>query len=349
MAGASIAKHNTAKPRITRIASTVSISFSLLSTHYPSFRGVWHVTNVTFHPTITRFGYTGIGKKEPKLRKVKATCNDLHAGHKLALLNPSTILYEEDENGDMRPYTPALTESQEYLWELYTDHIAESVRFADGCDLLLLVNGDITQGIKHPGHWVSNRISDQITIAVANLVPWFEYAHLKQVRISIGTSAHNFGIGSAEMLVAAQLAAMYPQVDIRVANHGFLTYEGVTFDYAHHGPGAGIRNWLHGNMARFYLRDLMQRDIIAGRVPPRIVERAHAHVKVHEVLETGSYCSDLFVVPSYCMMDDYAVQVTKSIEGLTHGMLLHECDSGRHAWQWLTKTLDVRAREVIGE
>lgn len=281
------------------------------------------------------------------MRKVKATLNDIHSGHKLALLNPATILYEENEKGEMKPYSPALTESQEYLWDLYTGHVAEALRFADGCELLLLADGDITQGIKHPGHWVSNRLSDQVLIAVANLEPWFAYPHLKNVRITIGTAAHNFGIGSAEMLVGQILADRYPNVDIRIVNHGFLTYEGVTFDYAHHGPGKGLRNWLYGNVARFYLRDLMQRDIMAGLVPPRVVERAHAHVKLHEVLEVGNYTADLFVVPSYCMMDDYAVQVTKSIEGLTHGMLVHECDAGRHGWQWLTKTIDVRARETL--
>lgn len=285
------------------------------------------------------------------MRKAKATINDLHSGHKLGLLSPKTILYEENEAGEMKPYTPALTESQVYLWELYTGHVKEAIRYADGCPLFLLVNGDITQGIKHPGHWVSTRLADQILIAVANLEPWFEYANLSHVRISIGTAAHNFGIGSAEMLVGQILAERYPAVDVRVANHGLMTIKdeqgAVVFDYAHHGPGKGIRNWLYGNTARYYLRDLMQRDILAGRVPPRVVERAHAHVKLHEILETGDYISDLFVVPSYCMMDDYAVQVTKSVEGLTHGMLVHECDGGRHGWQWLTKTIDVRMAECL--
>lgn len=283
------------------------------------------------------------------MRKVKATLNDIHSGHKGALLNPNTILYEENQDGDMKPYSPALTESQEYLWDIYCQDKAEAFRYADGCQMVLSLNGDITQGIKHMGHWVSNRMSDQILIAVANIEPWFEYPQLTHVRISIGTSAHNFGIGSAEMLVGQILSDRHPGVDVRVVNHGLMTYGGVTFDSAHHGPGKGLRNWLYGNVARFYLRDLMQRDIIAGRVPPRVVERAHAHVKVHEVLETGDHVSDLFVVPSYAMMDDYAVQVTKSIEGLTHGMLLHEVDDdkGWTGYQWLTRTIDVRAEETI--
>lgn len=281
------------------------------------------------------------------MRRVKATISDLHSGHKLGLCNPDVLLYEENEAGEMKPYHPALTESQKYLWELYGGHVREAIRFADGCDLLLSANGDITQGVKHPGLWVSNRIADQVLIAVANLEPWFEYANLRQVRISTGTGAHNFGAASAELLVTQVLAARYPAVDFQVANHFFTDYEGVTFDTAHHGPGKGIRNWLYGNVARFYLRDLMQRDIMAGRKPPRVVERGHVHTKVHEVLETGSFCSEFFVIPSYCMMDEYAIQVTKSIEGLTHGMLLHECDQGRHAYQWLTNSLDMRMTEAL--
>lgn len=281
------------------------------------------------------------------MRKVKVTLNDIHSGSKLGLLNPLTVLYEEDEKGDMKPYYPALTASQEYLWELYTGHVEEATRFADGCEVLLNVNGDITQGVKHPGHWVSNRLSDQMTIAAYNLEPWFSYPNLKHVRISIGTNAHNFGIGSAEMIVGQILAARHPEVDVKIANHYLIGYEGVTFDVAHHGPGKGIRNWLYGNVARFYLRDLMDRDIKAGRRPPDVVERAHVHTKIHEYLENGDYVSELFTVPSYCMMDDFGVQVTKSLEGLTHGLLMHEVDSGKHDHEWLTKTLDIRLREEL--
>jgi hypothetical protein len=281
------------------------------------------------------------------VRKVKVTLNDIHSGHRLGLMNPATILYQENEHGEMEPYSPGLTASQEYLWELYTEHIRAALQFSDGCDMLLCINGDLTQGVKHPGHWVSTRISDQVSIAIANLDPWFEYPNLKQVRISIGTSAHNFGEGAAEMLIGEILSNRYPSVDVKIVMHGLMTYEGVTFDYAHHGPGKGIRNWLYGNMARFYLRDLMMRDIMAGRRPPDVVERAHAHVKVHELLETANHNSELFVVPSYCMMDDYAVQVTKSIEGLTHGLLMHECDCGKHAHVWLTSSLDTRMTEVL--
>lgn len=281
------------------------------------------------------------------MRKVKVTFNDLHSGHRLGLLNPATVLYQENEKGDMVPFSPALTASQEYLWSLYEEHIREAVRFSDGCDMLITVNGDVTQGNKHPGHWVSTRIADQITIAMYNLDPWFAYGGLKQVRLAVGTAAHNFGEGSAEMLLGQILADRYKHVDVRVMTHGFLTYSGVTFDDAHHGPGKGIRNWLYGNVARFYLRDLMQREILAGRRPPDVVERAHAHVKVHEVLETGDFYSEIFVVPPYCMMDDYAIQVTKSIEGLQNGLLMHECDNGKHRHEWLVRTLDTRMREEI--
>lgn len=281
------------------------------------------------------------------MRKTKATINDLHSGHRLGLLNPKTVLYQENESGEMVAFTPKLTASQEYLWSVYTDHIREAVKFADGCDLLLLVNGDLTQGNRYVSQWVSTRLSDQIEIAVCNLDPWFAYPGLKQVRISIGTAAHNFGEGSAEMLVGHILAERYPKVDIKIATHGILTYAGVTYDYAHHGPGPGLRDWLKGNVARFYLRDLMYREILAGRKPPDVVERAHFHAPAHEILETGGYMSEMFVVPSYCMADDHATQVTRSLEAQTHGMVLYECEEGRYRASRLYATLDTRMVEAI--
>lgn len=281
------------------------------------------------------------------MRKLKVTINDLHGGHRLGLLNPETILQYEDENGNLIPYSPSLTASQEYLWDLYLKQIEEAKSIANGCEILLLVNGDLTQGDKYIHHWVSTRLSDQILIAVFNLTPWYKLPNLKNVRISIGTGAHNFQEGSAEFLIAEILSHKYPSISTKVATHGLLTYEQVVFDYAHHGPFPGSRDWLKGNVARFYLRDLMYRERMRGSRPPDVVERAHYHTPVFELLENGNDVSTLFVVPSFCMADDHATQATRSLEKITHGMLVFECDEGKYDFHRLYETIDTRTVEVL--
>ena len=57
----------------------------------------------------------GKRKRRRARRLVVVLLSDTHAGQKLALLNPETVL--SDEHGE--PYTPGLTTTQQYLWELY--------------------------------------------------------------------------------------------------------------------------------------------------------------------------------------------------------------------------------------
>lgn len=282
------------------------------------------------------------------MRKILAVFNDTHAGHRQGLMNPGVILHQLDEIGNWTPYHPEMTASQEYLWDIYNQDMQRVFELAGGDELLVLHNGDLTQGNKYIHDWVSTRLSDQEIIAAANLEPWFDYPQLRYMRLSIGTAAHNFGEGSSEIMVAQLLRNLHPQTNIQICSHGLLTYNGAVFDYAHHGPGTGLRNWLHGNIARLYLRDLMYREVLRNRVPPDAVLRAHFHTPVYEMLETGEYVSHLFIVPSYCMMDDNAVQFTRSTEDVTHGMLVFEIvDRKIVSFERLYHTLDIRTDEVL--
>lgn len=175
------------------------------------------------------------------LRTVVAVVSDTHGGHKLGLLNPETVLYEENESGDLVPYTPELTATQEYLWKAYLDDMAEVWSWANGDRLVLIHNGDATQGLRYVDHLVSTRLADQIEIGVMNLRPWFEHAGVTVVRMTKGTGSHVLGEGSSEILIGQQLAALYPDVDVQVVYHGLLDVDGVELDYAHHGPFPGSR------------------------------------------------------------------------------------------------------------
>lgn len=283
-------------------------------------------------------------------RVILVNLSDTHAGHKLALMGPDVILHDEDEAGNLVEYSPRQTASQKYLWNLYQTHIQNVVDLADGDEICLLHNGDLTQGTKYPRELVSTRVSDQVAIAVNNLSPWFELPNVKVARIVIGTGAHNLTEGATELLAAQVLKASYKDKSLAVLYHGLLSVNGATVDYAHHGPFPGSREWLKGNVARFYLRDLMMREIMDGGAPPDLVLRAHYHQPLVETLEQKEYESKLLITPSYAMLDDHSHQATRSVFTVTHGLFAIEIVAGNKPEIDIHKfmqSIDIRTVEVI--
>lgn len=175
-------------------------------------------------------------------RVIVAVVADIHCGSSLALMNPETLIMQEAKNGQIIPLQPKLTEGQQYLWECYEADMKRVRKLAGKSEIMLIVNGDSTQGVKHPSMLVSNRISDQIVIARYALQPWFGLENLKAARIVVGTGAHNFLEGSADILIVEQLKAMYPEKNIANLYHGLLDVGGYEIDYAHHGPYPGSRD-----------------------------------------------------------------------------------------------------------
>lgn len=282
-------------------------------------------------------------------RSIGVFHTDTHAGLKVALLNPETVLYAEDEAGNLVPWRPSLTASQDYLWALYQGNIANAIAIADGAPMLVGHLGDECNGNKYPQMLVTTRMSDQIIMADFNARPWFNYPGLMHYRQVIGTQAHNFGEGSSGLLLCETLSARYPGVDIKPLYHGLLSYAGIDIDYAHHGPFPGSRTWLMGNSARFYLRSLMLASIKHGEIPPRLVLRGHYHTPVYEKLEEGGYTSELYLLPSYSMFNDHATQATQSADIISHGLVVFEFEDGEilRAHR-LYKELNIRTKEVIG-
>lgn len=287
------------------------------------------------------------------MRRVVVSLADTHGGHKLGLLNPDTVLWEEDENGDLQPHKPALTHFQLYLWQAVCEDRQKVIELAGRDELIILHNGDLTQGIRFRENLVSSgRLSDQIEIAFRNLLPWVALPNVQTARVVIGTGVHNMGEGASERLVTRLLKERFPEKDVTVLRHSLLDIGGVTFDVAHHGPHPGSRDWLKGNVARLYLRDLMTREVKSGNVPPRVVARAHYHkwVRVTEYDEIGgtAVTSDLVILPSYCGLDDHAQKATQSVNVQTHGCVAFELVDGElrdiHPFK---RSLDLRTKETL--
>jgi len=284
-------------------------------------------------------------------RRILAILADEHGGSDVGLLNPDTIL-ERDDDGKITRYKPQLSPYQECLWSWYINHLNTVSDFANGDEIIVLHNGDLTRGNKFSENWVSCRVSDQIAIAYYNLKPWLDLPNVRVVRLSKGTGVHVFGEGSSEIVVSKMLELAYSDKDIAVVYHGLLDLDGYTVDYAHHGPPPGIRDWIRGNVARLYLQDRMMRMLKRGERPPDIFLTAHYHqyVRVVHVLEWEGrdYMSSLIISPSYCGPEDHTIKVSRSTDVITNGLVMLEIVDGKlNLIQPLLETIDLRVKETI--
>jgi hypothetical protein len=285
-------------------------------------------------------------------RSILVTFADPHGGHRYGLLNPDTVLYEHDADGnELEDYHPELNKIQQYIWDIYQAQIDYVKNFANGDDIIVVADGDLTAGNKHPSRLVSDRPSDQVDIGASNMRPWYAI-NPKAVKIIKGTGAHTFGYGSSEITITKQLKTEFPNVPIKFCDHALSTINEMPTDISHHGPTAGSRHWLKGNEARYYLRSEMEQEISAGHVPPRLYVRAHYHEDVEETLIIKAngkrYKSTIVILPSLCYIDDFADQAAKSPSRITHGMYVFEIidgDLGRVIP--LTKSVDVRTKDIL--
>ena len=278
--------------------------------------------------------------------------SDTHAGHKLGLLNPETVLI--DEHGEA--YSPGLNKTQRYLWELYQSHIEQVAQIAGKSPVVLVHNGDITQGTRFPSHLTLPLISDQVMAGAENLAPWYEHKgiRLQAVRIIVGTAAHGWE-GAAEVLVSTRLAQRYPKMDTKPLYHAQLAFakqQGQVVDCAHHGPFPGSRKWLKGSIAIRYLTSAMLDEIVDGVTPPRVYARAHYHEYLHvgpaRVRSQGHDVeSELIITPCYTGVDDYARKVTRSLRKLDHGLVCLVFEDGLREVVPLYQELDIRTREEL--
>ncbi len=281
-------------------------------------------------------------------RSIVAFFGDTHGGHKLGLLSPGVTLYDEDEAGNLTPYTPELTATQKYLWRIYNEDVESVIRLADGDRIILFHVGDLTQGDWYKDQLVSTRMADQIIIAAANVSPWLDYDNVEAVRLVTGTGSHVFRESSSPILVAEMLKARHE--NLRVVGHGLATVDDVSFDIAHHGPSAGIRDWTAGNQLRYYLRSIIVKSLKAGESPPRLVVRGHFHELRRETDRQrilGEWKDfDIVLLPSYCGMGEYGRQATSSKYQVSNGMVAAEIVDGQ--WRDLhvfERAVDLRTRE----
>ena len=284
------------------------------------------------------------------MRQIVALSADIHSGHKLGLLNPATVLWQEGPDDEEVPYKPNPTETQKVTWGEYTGNMAKISLMAGPDEIIPVFAGDITWGNSHPEGSMTTRMSDQVIMAYDCLLPWLTDQRVQHMRLVSGTGAHDYGESSSDILVAKMLRDNADK-DVKLVGHSLLTVGGVTMDIAHHGPSPSTRAWLQGNGARYYLRDIMERAIHNHQDPPRLVIRAHYHSYVSETVTIRGYknwVSTIIVLPSYCGFTNFARKVTRSVSSIEFGSVAVEIKDGQLTdIVPLIRSFDMRRREAL--
>ena len=283
------------------------------------------------------------------MRKILVVMADIHSGDNQGLMPPDVQLLD-DTGPEPRVWTPAQTAIQrEWLWPNYVRDMGSVFDLAGKSEVTLALPGDLTQGNKYHDGLVSSRMADQFTIALANLEPWYAHKNLKNVYLVQGTGAHEFGEGSAPVVLSEVLAKRYPKVRTAYHRHYLLDVDGALVDIAHHGPAPSKRAWLKENMLRYYTKSLMFDEIIAGRAVPAAIVRAHVHEPIKpQRVWVGDYKCEAVVVPCYCGITTYVMQVARSPYILHCGLVALEFVDGalREVYPFW-RSVDLRQREAV--
>lgn len=282
-----------------------------------------------------------------------AVISDTHGGSKVGLCNPEVELHDEQPDGTLIPLMLSLNARQQDLWaqdEFTRERMLEQAG-RNGIKGLIHL-GEQTQGNRIAADLMSEVVSDQIDIACENLKPWLRMPGMKWVRIIPGTSWHEFGDSAAAKLIASKLQDEFKKINIQTYRHGLIRIEGhKPIEIMHHGPGNSKRHWLEGNLARYYLRDRMDREIKAGREVPALYLSGHVHTPVREQLSiragTTWHDSAIVIMPPMCYMNDYAIKVSESsYEYITGEMIVRLADGLPPALMPTWQVTDVRTEDT---
>lgn len=264
--------------------------------------------------------------------------SDTHGGHEHGLVNPETTIemVEGIDTENSWEEMIQLNHTQETLWEWYEKDSQDLTYLAGESPIILVHNGDIGSGIKHITQVRDTNIMNQVRVGEEILSPWYTLPNLIKVLLATGTGAHDADVGTIGRLVARNLKLRYPHVETVVHSHFLVTLQEANelqIDIAHHGPPPGKRTWLEGNELRLHTRSLMLKDLENGYDPPAILARGHYHTFRYEVptvvTDLGVYLTHAILLPSYCVMDDFALKATQSEPYETIGMVGVEIVDGR--------------------
>jgi hypothetical protein len=290
-------------------------------------------------------------------RTIIAIRGDTQSGHAGGLANPNAELpdFDIDEEGNtiLTGYrNPELRPIQRHLWKWHTQDLENINNLANGNPIVWLEMGDLTQGNVFKDDLAINNMSEQWFLSFWNTLPLLDMPNVKAMYIMRGTGVHGWGEGATETMLTYAFKTRYPDKTIRITDHWLLNVDGFLLDVAHHGPGAGMRNWTRGNAFQLYAKSVMMDDIDLGNPIPSVLLRGHKHEftycrPIHQV-KNKMWEMPAFITPPYCFIGSHAQKVMNSPSFMGVGMLALEIINGKlHDFHPFTHFVDLRAKETV--
>lgn len=290
-------------------------------------------------------------------RTIIAIRGDTQSGHAGGLANPETRIPDLDLDEEGRIVlvgyrNPELRPIQKHLWKWHTQDLENINKLANGDPIVWLEMGDLTQGNVFKDDLDETSLSGQYFMSKWNTLPLLDMPNVKAMYLVRGTGVHVWGEGSTETMLVGLLRREYPNIKIAITDHWLLNVDGFVLDIAHHGPGAGMRNWTRGNAFSLYAKSVMMDDIDLGNPVPGVLLRGHKHEftytrPIHQV-KNKIWEMPAFITPPYCFIGSHAQKVMNSPSFMGVGMMALEVINGKlHDFHPFTHFVDLRAKETL--
>lgn len=247
-----------------------------------------------------------------------AAPTDEHCGSTVGLMPPTWETVEGNpiqQNAIQR----ILWQQWEECWRVVADlrRPAPGKRKKTRPRLIIVNCGDAVDGDHHgTAQLITQRIDEQERLAVACLRHALDLAGFAEdadeLRLLAGTPAHVGEGACTEERIARQLlpparldgSVLYQRLRRRIAGH--------LFEFAHHGPGPGARQWTHENPFTWKLKSEYLRRLQRNEEMPRYYVRAHRHqfVVAAPIRDPqGKLICEGFALPSFTFKNDFAQRV----------------------------------------
>ena len=260
------------------------------------------------------------------MRSIILPISDTHCGLKVGLM-PTKVV-----DRDSHYYQ---TDAQQWLWKRWLQarrKIFKELEQAD--ELVVFLMGDPIHGSGKADECFSPRLKTQKDTFVQCLLPYTNRA--SSVYCVKGTKWHVGEDGIVEDQIAQELGA-----------HGLKAYDklevdiqGVRFMLQHKGPSPGARSWTKGNVVRGVMRTIFFNALKDGRTPADIYIWAHYHefLPVPEII--GDHEMFGCILPAWCVANEYALAVIKSLELSDVGMVYFVIEDGKWERKTFVKKFD---------
>lgn len=272
--------------------------------------------------------------KRGRAKTIVAVVADMHSGSQVGLMPPEP--FQLDTGGFYEP-----SERQQFLWQCWEESWQNIAKLRKKSKLIVVFNGDAVQGVdKKFISIISKRAEEHEALHVDSMQRGLKIAKFNQeagdeLYYVRGTPKHSEAGSAAEeriakVLQANQIAGRFSSMQIQ------LNVNGVVFDFLHKRIKGGTRWWTKDNALFYAAKDTYARILDQKRFDPPfnvIYVGSHFHQWIPQQTHRGPQGNVTFAItPSFQLMNDYAIEITKGLERASIGMMAYTVEEDG-AWR----------------